>query len=151
MSKNEEHKVDRAQFTEEEQLGFPPYWSPVEKGSVVCVPCQLDDGDPDFERWTMQAKETINCKRGPVDEAEEVTVGPDEFFSISNYAQLRLHQYIGHEILLTAVEKVKVKSGSMWVFKLSVSKETKAALNADRRARANGLAQASEPRAMART
>jgi hypothetical protein len=119
----------------EEMLGFPPYWEPADEknakghyGSFFATVVGFDDSDEEFERWVFQAKHKTLCHKGPADDQEEVIIEAGEFFSVSNYAQLRLSQYMGLDIKLTVEDKVDVKKGKMWVWKLETTKETHALL-----------------------
>ena len=132
-----EEAPDLSRFTEEEVLGFPPYLSLSEGTKVAATVVGFDDGDPEFERWVFQASHNVKCNKGAKDEdtgeAETVIVKKGEFFSTSNYAQLRLHQYIGVEILLFVKQKVKLAGGkTMWELGLKLTSEGKAQMNAKR-------------------
>jgi len=145
------HGFNPAEFTEEEQLGFPAYFKPkwdAEKkigSKFVATVIQLDDSG-DFERWIFQAEHPIECQRGPVNDAEKVLVKKGDFFSTSALAQFGdstsgrgLHQYVGERVMLEVVGTRKTdQPAPMFVFKLTVTAETKARLLAARRARVSG-------------
>ena len=137
----------------EHLLGFPAYWSPTDEpnanghfGAFYATLIGFDDSDEEFERWVFQAKHKLLCHRGTVEEQEDVIVNEGEFFSVSNYAQLRLKQYEGLDVKLTAVEKVDVKKGKMWNFKCETTKETAKVLAARRQGIVeNKMAKAAQP------
>jgi hypothetical protein len=135
--------VDMSQFSEEENLGFPPYWNPAAQAQFVATIVGFDDGDPEFERWVFQASHDIECHKGPKGEdgedAEAVTVKKGGFFSTSNYVQFRLNQYIGLEVNIFVKEKVALAKGrTMWNMGMRVSPKTKALLTERRQAAVKG-------------
>jgi hypothetical protein len=120
---------------QEEQIGFPPYWTPEEGKKVYARVVDFDDSDPEFLRYVMQAGHDIDCQRGPSDAREEVTVHKGEFFTMSQYASLPLGKYLDIPVLIQVKEKRKIDGGkTMWVFSLSVSEQAKKILAARRQA-----------------
>lgn len=123
---------------EVENTGFPPYFDmEVGKGFLGKV-VALDYRDPKFPRIIFQATTiAIPCKRGPVDDAEEVLVKPGEFFTMSAYASCTdaLGMAIDLEVYLKATGKRKlsgVDPRNMFDFEMKVSPEDKKVLNARR-------------------
>jgi hypothetical protein len=120
----------------EEQLGFAPYYNPIPGEAFYAVPVHFDmdlDRDRGFDRWVFQAQHPMQCFRGPKgEEQEKALVRKGEFFSTSVYAQLRLHLYLGLPVELTCQKKVPAKKGSMWVFTMAVTPDTKAKIQARR-------------------
>lgn len=120
---------------EDEQTGFPPYWEPSDGGQFKGIVVGQDMSDPEFIRYTVQATHPTACFRGSKNEdrQEAVVVQPGENFTVSDYVQLKLHQYFGHEILVTVKDKQAISGGhTMWNMRLQVSPETKKKLNAAR-------------------
>ena len=128
--------LDESQYTEDENLGFPPYWNPSEGGKFAATVITLDDGDPDFKWWVFRS-----CTRSRVpipaakgedgSEPEKVLVKKGEFFSTSDYVQFRLHQYVGLEVMIYVKGgKVKIAGGkTMWSMGMRVSTAVKELLN----------------------
>lgn len=133
----------------EEQTGFPPYWSPDEKGAFfIGIPLMKDEGfregdaenPSDFVRYAIRATQPVECWKGKSESAEGVTVQPGEFFTCSAYASMRLERYFGYEVMVKAVEKVPHKAGRMlWKFRVFVAPETRKQLDAERSDRAKRL------------
>lgn len=127
---------------EEEQVGFAPYWNPEENKFFVGTVVARDERDPEFLRYLIKAAVDTQCKRGPVDEAEEVLVKKGEFFSISVYHALAepfdfiLENFTskGEDLLtkLTAVKETKTKTQgrTVWQWKMHLPPEHKKKLNA---------------------
>ena len=116
---------------EDEQTGFPPYWEPSDGGQFKGIVVGQDMSDPEFIRYTVQATHPTACFRGSKNEdrQEAVVVQPGENFTVSDYVQLKLHQYFGHEILVTVKDKQAISGGhTMWNMRLRVSAATKALL-----------------------
>lgn len=138
--------VNAADYTEEESLGFPPYWNPSESASFIAVPIHFDNADPEFERWVFQATHdmvdsngAVMTHRGPKDAegfAEEAPVKAGEFFSTSNYAQFeKLGQYLGLPIMIYVKGKRKLANGhTMWEVGCRVTAEVKKQLLEKRQA-----------------
>ena len=87
------------------QVGLPPYWKPMPDGTGSAVgrwfcgvPMSLDNQDPNFPRWVIQATQPLTCYRGPKADMEEVQVQPGDLFTISEYAGLNLREYFGMKI-----------------------------------------------------
>ena len=151
-NKNTEQQVDENlanEFAgwEEENVGFPPYWNPETDKSFLATVVMLDDRDPVFTRYVLQAKKPLTCLRGPKKEQEPVDVKAGEFFTCSTYAGLPLAGYVGLDVLVTVKGTRDVgRPQPMWVFSIRVSPETRKIL-ADRRAKAATLAQSPQARA----
>lgn len=144
MAKNKaaETKVDdnfEPEITGElhdEQLGFPAYWAPAEEpnskghfGSFKAKLIGFDDSDPEFERWVFQATHRTLCHKGPTDDQEEVIIEPGGYFSVSNYAQLNLAQYMDLTFLLIVMEKIDLPKGkTMWKWECKTDNENHARL-----------------------
>lgn len=94
---------------EEVETGFPPYWKPEIGKMLLGKVCVVDFRDPSFPRVVLQAtKVPMPCQRGPVDDAESVTVKPGEFFTMSEYAALNLANYMDLEVAIKCVGERKV-------------------------------------------
>lgn len=120
---------------EEEQVGFPPYWSPEEGGQRFSgIPIARDDKDPEFVRYTLIADRVIHCKKGPAEDAEQVIVRPGERFSVSEYASLPLAELFGLPMMAVATHKSKTSTPgqSVWNWKLFLTPESKKQLHARR-------------------
>jgi len=124
----------------EEQIGFAPYWSPAPGKWFYAVPTAIDTRDPDFVRYLFRALAPIECQRGPKDDAESVLVGPGEYFSMSVYYALEqninfyLESGIFPPLHVTSTKEVKTKTvgQTVWQFRVKVSPETRALLDAAR-------------------
>lgn len=141
------HGVDLGDFSEKENLGFPAYWKIGVGKKVAARVMQLDDSDPDFQRWIFQAtRHPVTCGRGPAKEAKEIIVEIGDFFSTSAYAQFGnnessrgLHALIGEEVMLECVGEIDTgKPSPMFDIVVHVTKETRARLLAKRQEMVNG-------------
>ena len=107
--------VDRAgfEFTDKEQISFPPYWKPVVGKSFVAMPMCRDERDPEFIRYHLVAfEDMLDCVSGPVDSATPEPVKKGETFTIGKYATLPLDFYMGlPEPLLITVEGTRPSEG----------------------------------------
>ena len=91
------------------------------------------DDSGTFDRWVFQAAHDILCHTGPKDkdgDAEEVHVKKGEYFTTSNYAQFRLADHVGLEVMLFVKgDKRKLANGNdMWDMGMKVSPAVKAIL-----------------------
>lgn len=139
--KNVSNAIQLPDFSkwEEEQVGFAPYWSPEPEKWFLAQVVSIDKRDPEFVRYLMKASIDTACKRGPVDESEDVIVKSGEYFTISVYYSL---QYLFDTYLemgctpvmrVTAVKEVKTKnSQTCWTWKVQVSPEDKKMLTKKR-------------------
>lgn len=119
----------------EEQIELPPYWNPEEGKWWYGMPITVDDADPEFVRYVVQAEKDIVCMRGKKNEQEEVLVKAGEFFTLSAYAGLPLHRYIGTRVLIRVKGTRDVgRPQEMWTFSLHVDPKDKAKLMEARRA-----------------
>jgi hypothetical protein len=113
--------------TEEEQIGFPPYWSPASGRRLKIRVTAFDQRDPTFPRWVVQATHDVACQSGPSDEAEPRLVKKGEFFSMSLYAALPLQKYVGEEVIVECKDNRDIGSGkTLWVWSLRCTPEVKA-------------------------
>jgi hypothetical protein len=120
-----------------EQISFPPYWKPEIGKKFLALAVSLDERDPEFLRYLLQATHDIMCSKGGRDDKEDILVKRDEFFTMSVYAGLPLSNYIGLKCLVEVTgTKDTGKPNDMFVFDLKLSKADKAMLSADRRTRA---------------
>lgn len=128
---------------EEEQVGFAPYWNPEEGKFFYGKVVARDERDPDFMRYLVQALMPHQCKRGAADDAEDVLVGTNEYFSISVYYSLSepfdfaLENFTAKgdpmPMKVTAIKKVKTKAGQpCWTWKMHLPPEYKKKLQAAR-------------------
>jgi hypothetical protein len=123
-------------WVEDSQSGLPPYWKAAMNGQSAVgqffrgIPMMIDNKDPNFIRYVMQATIPLTCYRGPVDSAEAVSVQPGELFTISSYAGLDMVRYLGFEIAAIIVEdtqlaptaEIAVRNFYRW--KIRVPRET---------------------------
>lgn len=130
----------------DEQVGFPPYWSPEMGSAFRGMIMYRDERQPEFIRYVVQASAPIRCHRGPSDdEQEEVIVQPGELFTTTAYAALPLERYFGFEVWVLAEKKrtlaastnPNAKEGQkrkreQWDFRIRVSPETKKLLDDQR-------------------
>ena len=155
-------KADEIDFStwEEEQVGFAPYWNPEPGKFFVGTPVARDERDPSFLRYLIKAAVDTQCKRGPVDEAEEVLVKKGEFFSVSVYYALAepfdaiLENFTskGTDILakVTAIKTAKTKEkNDVWQWKMHLPPEHKKLMTAMKETvRKAALAEANERKAI---
>jgi hypothetical protein len=121
-------EVDTSGF-EEAQIGFPPYFKPIEGRTIKFRPVALDTRDARFFRWVCEASHNIACWTGPKDDAEPVLVRSGEYFTMSVYASLPLEKFIGEEIICTVKSKRDIHDGqNVWIWSVKVKPETKARL-----------------------
>jgi hypothetical protein len=121
---------------EEEQIGFPPYWNPEIGKKFYARVEQLDMRDPAFVRYVCSNQgDPLDCFTGPTDDQKEKIVRKGERFSLSAYAALPLHDYIGFNVLVTVKGKQKVPNqpSPMWIFSIAISKSDKQRLLTMRR------------------
>jgi hypothetical protein len=120
---------------EEENLSLPPYWVTAIGKQFAARVIDLDNADPDFPRYVLEALAPVDCQNGPRDEAEDVHVKTGEFFTCSLYAGLPLGRYIGCRVLVECVGTRKTKQPQpMYVFKMVMHPEDKAMVMQDRKA-----------------
>ncbi len=120
----------------EEQISFPPYWKPDLgkgwRGTVIA----RDQRDPTFHRYIIESAITLDCRKGPVDDGEIITITPGMNFSIGVYAALPLERFEGLEVAVIAMstrrlpgnEASENKPRDLWEFKTLVSPQVKALL-----------------------
>jgi hypothetical protein len=134
-------------FTEKENLSFPPYWKSAVGRRFLATVVALDDSDPAFERWVFQAKHAMTCFTGPKDDAKPTKIQAGDYFTTSAYAQFGnakvglspnrgLMQYVGEDVLIACTGTQDTGQPTpMFVHEVHVSKETKARLLAKRQDR----------------
>jgi hypothetical protein len=116
-----------------QQVGFPPYWSPMREGSLFFGRIvALDTRQPDFYRYIVQAtKFPMFCKLGPTDDAEKIMVPTGDFFTVSAYASLPLEDFFDIEVLVEATKKRKLPGNEaskgvkrdLWMWNVRVESE----------------------------
>jgi len=127
-------------FTEEERIGFAPYWNPEAGAYFMAVPVGRDDRDPEFVRILFRALHDILCFRGPADAQEPVIVHAGEEFSTSVYYALKepFDLYIDNcdfevPLRVQALETVKTSNKrDVWRWKVATTPEVKKKLDAVR-------------------
>jgi hypothetical protein len=92
-------------------LGFAPYWNPLEGARLAFVPLALDDRDPAFPRIICRALHSLRCQRGPKVNAEKVTVEAGEAFTMSPYPTLHLESLFGIPVRVTFGKQVPITPG----------------------------------------
>src|SRR5579864_885525 len=85
---------------EEENLSLPPYWVCDVGKQFAARVIDLDNQDPEFPRYILEALAPVECQTGKRDEAEDVHVKPGDYFTCSTYAGLPLFRYIGCRVLV---------------------------------------------------
>jgi hypothetical protein len=126
----------------EEQIGFPPYWTPGQIGrKFLATPVALDTRDENFHRFILKVtRAPIECQTGPSADAKKQVVKPGEMFTMSPYAALPLERYFDIEVYvevvgqrqLPATEESKGRPRDLWEWRLLVSPESQKLLNARR-------------------
>ena len=110
----------------QEQVGFPPYFKPIEGRKIKFRPISIDMRDARFFRWVCEASHNIACWTGPKDDAEPVLVRAGEFFTMSVYASLPLERFLGEEIIAIVKSKRDIHDGqSVWIWNVLVKPEVK--------------------------
>lgn len=125
----------------EEAVGFPPYWKPDLGKSFRGVVLMRDERDPNFVRYHIEAREPVDCQRGPADDGVVETVGTGEIFTTSAFAALPLDRFFGFEVFvlvkgsrrLPGNESSNNMPRDLWEFKVLVSPETKKLLDSQRK------------------
>jgi len=121
----------------EEQIGFPPYWTPEEGKSFYARVIEFDDRDPEFPRYIMQAGRETPCEQGGGEKMRPITVKKGEFFTVSEYSGLPLGRYIGIPVFVTALNKRKLEGNrTTWDWTLRIPEQAKAILQKRREAAA---------------
>lgn len=119
------------------QIGFAPYWTPVEGESMFGKIVAVDMRDPEFVRYQFICLQPeLLCHRGPVEGGEEVMVKKGDTFSMSVYSQLademlfHLESGISPPTKITAKTKSKTATvgRTVWNFRCQVSNEDDAKL-----------------------
>lgn len=129
----EDEGFEDSDFSEEESIGFPPYWNP-EPGDVIYFkPAKLDVREANFHRWVCIALKPMTCQTGPAEDAEDVAVNRGEFFTMSVYAALPLEKYVDLSVKVVVKgkrEKATKQNRHPWEFQLFLTKSSKRALTA---------------------
>ena len=122
----------------EENLSLPPYWvTDIDKQFAARV-IDLDNGDPEFPRYVLEALAPVECQSGKRDEAEDIHVKTGEFFTCSTYAGLPLFRYIGCRVVVTCTGTRKVNQPQpMYVFTAIMHPDDKKMVMEDRKALAH--------------
>ena len=123
----------------EVHLTFPPYWKPEVNTGFRGTVLYRDERDPSFARYIVQSAVTLDCRRGPVDDGEIVTIQPGMNFSIGVYASLPLERFFGLELTAIAVGKQKLPINKnrdiaydMWQFRTFLVPEVEKRINSNR-------------------
>jgi hypothetical protein len=137
---------------EDENLSLPPYWVTDKGKQFAARVIDLDNADPAFPRYVLEALAPVECQSGKRDEAEDVHVKTGEFFTCSTYAGLPLFRYIGCRVLVECTGTRKVNQPQdMWVFRMVMHPDDKKMVMEDRKALAHQkMAQFRESRKDAR-
>ncbi len=136
--------VDYDKWTDE-QIGFAPYFKPIEEAWFAGMAVAIDVRDPKFIRYQFVAAEDTECQRGPADEnnprAEKLIVKKGERFSVSCYYTLRdiFDEYlnygadtgVGMIVRVDCLQKVPTKNQpAVWQFRARLSPEQSKLMNA---------------------
>ena len=137
---------------EEENLSLPPYWVAEVGKEFAARILDIDNADPEFPRYVLEALAPVECQNGPREEAEDVHVKVGEFFTTSLYAGLPLGKYIGARVVIKCTGRRKTKQPQpMYVFTMIMHPEDKRMVMQDRKALAlQKMAQFRESRKDAR-
>jgi hypothetical protein len=120
---------------EDENLSLPPYWVTDIGKTFAARVIDLDDRDPKFPRYVLEAMAPVDCQSGPRDEAEDVHVQIGEFFTCSTYAGLPLERYIGCRVIVKCDGTRKVNQPQpMYTFKMKMHPDDKKMVMEDRKA-----------------
>lgn len=122
---------------EEENISFPPYWTPEVGKAFHAMPVDIDLSDEEFPRIVLQnVGADLDCSQGSKDEQVKQVIKAGEHFTISKYAGLPLEKYMGYDCAVTVTGQRDVgQAKPMYVFALGVSKDAKLALTAERKER----------------
>jgi len=149
-------EIDASQYSKD-QVGFPPYWKPVDvgdwfRGKVL----MLDDRDPDFPRYVIEATQNFYAYKGTALDAEPILIESGELYTINNYSSLPLERYYGNwDIVGRTVRKRKLAASTkedaedyqkrprdLWDWEVIIPNELKALLRSQRESEARTLAAA---------
>ena len=113
----------------------------------------LDERDPEFRRYVVEATDEILCAKGPAEGADTILVLPGELFTVNDYSALPLERYFGWEVIAIADKKRKLaasvkpdakdyqkRSRDLWDWRVKVPPELKALLKSQRDESAKMLA-----------
>lgn len=143
--------TDYDSWVETFQDGFPPYWTPEPGKSFLAKPVMLDARDPEFPRVVFEAIKPLECQKGPVEDAEFVTVNAGEKFTVSLYSAFKdIDLYVGIPTMITSVEKKPQANNpkkSFWTFSGKVSPEDSKKLEAAKVERSRNQMAARETKA----
>jgi hypothetical protein len=125
----------------DENIALPPYWKADEEALEQGIPqgfyaslVGYDDRDPHFPRYVLrnESSKPLACKRGPADEADDVSVGKGEHFTCSVYEGLPLGDYAHLPVAVYVKDKVKTsKAGqTVWIWGMKVTPEVRKILDA---------------------
>lgn len=139
MTDFERQILDQIQGWDTVETGFAPYWKAELGKCLVAKFVACDARDERFPRYILQAtRVAIECQRGPVDDAEFVTVQPGEFFTMTVYAGLDMERYLDLEMFIKIKGERKLpgndasggKPRTLYEFDVRCSPEDKKKINA---------------------
>ena len=121
---------------EKDSLGFAPYFKVQEVGDCfVGKLVSLDFRDPKMPRFIFEnpLDIPIQCFKGPVDNAEPITVNKGEFFTLSQYKGLPIENYMDLEVMYKVIGTQDTPNGKMYVWEPRMTAESKKIVNARRK------------------
>lgn len=120
-------------------LTFPPYWKPEINTGFRATVLYRDERDASFPRYVLQTAVQLDCRRGPVDDGEIITIQPGMNFSVGVYASLPLERFFGLELTAIAVGRQKLPINKtrdvpydMWQFRTFVNPEVEKRINSNK-------------------
>ena len=113
------------------------YFSPDGKAAIVVAEAmkRLDFRDPKMPRFIFEnpLDIPIQCFKGPVDNAEPITVNKGEFFTLSQYKGLPIENYMDLEVMYKVIGTQDTPNGKMYVWEPRMTAESKKIVNARRK------------------
>lgn len=111
-------------------LTFPPYWKPVIGQGFRATVLYRDEREESFPRYVLQSATKLDCRKGPVDDGEILSIQPGMNFSIGVYAALPLERFFGLELVAIATGMQRLPANKnrelpydMWQFRTLVAPE----------------------------
>jgi hypothetical protein len=136
ISDYEKRALAAIQSWEKDALGFAPYFKVQGLGDCfVGKLVSLDFRDPKMPRFIFENPMDIpiQCYKGPVDNAEPVIVNKGEFFTLSQYKGLPIENYMDIDVMYKVVGTQETDNGTMYVWEVRMSPESKKLVNARRK------------------
>ncbi len=123
----------------EVNLTFPPYWKPTIGQGFRATVLYRDEREESFPRYVLQSATKLDCRKGPVDDGEIITIQQGMNFSIGVYASLPLERFFGLELVAIATGMQRLPANKnrdipydMWQFRTMVNPEVMKKITSNR-------------------